>query len=219
MMVWLRPEAFASDPGFNPDVPLKFAGYSADLGLNGCMIAVQNTSQANDGGSYDSTFDDLVAQQMTVSFWAKFDANTSVGSWQPYISKRGEEGGLAGSHRRRPARLLPFLPCAGPRPLATNLTVRRWLPMATGIIWSRPGTGSPGSANCTLMDNSAALSQTILVLTHLIGTPILFWAASGVSRMAPVDRLVASFLASCLMCGNVYAGSAERQPGAKSLHG
>jgi len=85
------PGGFSSDPGFNPDVPPGFSGSSADLGLNGCMIQILNTSQATDGANYNTTFDDLLSQQMSVSFWAKFDANTTVGSFQPYISKRGEE--------------------------------------------------------------------------------------------------------------------------------
>lgn len=85
------PGSFSSDPGFTADAPPGFTGYSADLGLNGCIIQIQNTSQANDGANYDSTFDNLIAQQMSVSFWAKWDEGTTVGNWQPYISKRGEE--------------------------------------------------------------------------------------------------------------------------------
>ncbi len=60
-------------------------GGSLDLTAGNCALRVNNTSQFLDAG-YQSTFDDTLANGMTIAFWAKGWPDT----WAPWVSKNGE---------------------------------------------------------------------------------------------------------------------------------
>jgi hypothetical protein len=63
-------------------------GGSLDLTAGGCALRILNTSQALDAG-YQSTFDDGLANGMTIAFWAKGFPDT----WGSWVSKNGEAFG------------------------------------------------------------------------------------------------------------------------------
>ena len=65
--------------------PGTHTGGSLDLTAGGCGLKVSNTSLAQDAG-YQNTFDDVLANGMTVAFWATGFPNT----WEPWVSKNGE---------------------------------------------------------------------------------------------------------------------------------
>jgi hypothetical protein len=60
-------------------------GGSLDLTAGGCGMRVLNTSQAQDAG-YQPTFDDVVANSVSIAFWAKGYPET----WAPWVAKNGE---------------------------------------------------------------------------------------------------------------------------------
>lgn len=69
---------------FATDVPPSKSGKSAEFGgSTGLMIA--NSSLLDP--AYVPTFDDLIARQFSVSFWAK----GIPGTWSPFVSKRGDD--------------------------------------------------------------------------------------------------------------------------------
>jgi hypothetical protein len=70
---------------FTNDVPPYKTGSSLALANDG--IGILNSSTA-DGGAYTNTFDDTIANAMTVAFWAK----GYPGQWNPWLSKYGENG-------------------------------------------------------------------------------------------------------------------------------
>ncbi len=69
---------------FTADTPPSKPGKAAQFG--GAVGLLIGNSSLLDAG-YAPTFDDVVAHQFSVSFWAK----GLPGSWNPFISKRGEE--------------------------------------------------------------------------------------------------------------------------------
>jgi hypothetical protein len=82
-----------SNPGslaFSPDVPAGFSGNSLDLTANavdGSVGVIVSNSATADAG-YLTTFDDAIAYSFSVALWTKGLPNT----WNPFISKRGEDG-------------------------------------------------------------------------------------------------------------------------------
>ncbi len=72
-------------PTFSGDVPDGATGSSLDLIGAGGAVLIAN-SAASDAG-YRPTFDDGVARQVSIAFWAKYD----LGDWNPFISKWGED--------------------------------------------------------------------------------------------------------------------------------
>lgn len=73
--------------GFNTDVPPGASGYSLDLrGPGGTAVRINNTRSAD--AAYQPTFDDGIASKFTVAFWAKGFPDT----WNPWVSKYGEDG-------------------------------------------------------------------------------------------------------------------------------
>jgi hypothetical protein len=82
-----------NNPGslaFSPDVPAGFSGNSLDLTANvvdgSVGVAISNSATADAG--YLTTFDDGIAYSFSVALWTK----GLPGSWNPFISKRGEDG-------------------------------------------------------------------------------------------------------------------------------
>ncbi|MCX6927712.1 MAG: LamG domain-containing protein [Verrucomicrobia bacterium] len=61
-------------------------GGSLDLTAGGCGLRIMNTSQTLDATGYQPTFDDSLANGMTIAFWAKGFPDT----WAPWVSKNGE---------------------------------------------------------------------------------------------------------------------------------
>jgi hypothetical protein len=82
--------AFSSD-----EAPLSFGGSALDLRAGNVGVLVSNSSTAD--GGYVNTFDAGIANQCTISFWAKGYVDT----WVPWVSKKGEDG--AGWQVRRHA--------------------------------------------------------------------------------------------------------------------
>ena len=68
--------------------PGTLAPGSLDLTAGDCGLRINNTSLAQDPG-YQATFDDVLANAMTIAFWAKGFPNT----WDPWVSKNGEAVG------------------------------------------------------------------------------------------------------------------------------
>jgi len=88
----------AMPSGFTPvfnalDVPPGASGSSFDAVVSAAAIIITNTV-TTDGG-YRPTFDDGIAMQLSVVFWAK----GVPGSWNPFVSKYGE--GSAGWQVRK----------------------------------------------------------------------------------------------------------------------
>ena len=63
-------------------------GGSLDLTAGNCALRIMNTSLTLDAG-YQPTFDDGLANGMTIAFWAKGFPDT----WAPWVSKNGESVG------------------------------------------------------------------------------------------------------------------------------
>lgn len=78
--------ANAAALAFASDVPGGFSGQSLDLRAGNVGVMVNNS--ANLDGSYLPTFDDEIAANFTVAFWAK----GMPSDWYPWVSKRGEDG-------------------------------------------------------------------------------------------------------------------------------
>ena len=68
---------------WNTDTPPSKAGKSANFESAGLLIS--NSSMLDAG--YSPTFDDVISRQFTVSFWAK----GIPGTWNGFITKRGED--------------------------------------------------------------------------------------------------------------------------------
>jgi hypothetical protein len=74
------------------DVPPGAPAGAMSLYLNNSGLVISNTSTAdtNVGQAYVSTFDTGISSQFSVTFWAK--GAPGGGSWNPWISKYGENG-------------------------------------------------------------------------------------------------------------------------------
>lgn len=72
---------------FTTDAPLGRTGQSLDLRSAG-NIAVRINNSRNADAGYMNTFDDGIASQFSVAFWAK----GFPGEWNPWLSKFGESG-------------------------------------------------------------------------------------------------------------------------------
>ena len=82
-----NPEALA----FSTDVPAGFVGQSLDLTTNGTVgitVGVVVTNSAQLDGGYLPTFDGGIANTFTIALWAK----GVPGTWNGFVSKRGEDG-------------------------------------------------------------------------------------------------------------------------------
>jgi len=71
---------------FSTDLPADFTGQSLDLSAGN--VGVMITNSANTDGGYQTTFDTDIAPKFSVAFWAKGIPST----WNPWVSKRGEDG-------------------------------------------------------------------------------------------------------------------------------
>jgi hypothetical protein len=69
---------------FTADTPPSKPGKAAQFG-GGVGLMINNSSRFDAG--YAPTFDDVIGQQFSVSFWAK----GIPGTWNPFLSKRGED--------------------------------------------------------------------------------------------------------------------------------
>jgi Concanavalin A-like lectin/glucanases superfamily len=71
---------------WSSDVPAGYSGKS--LTFDGSYgVAIHNSCSLNYEGSYQTTFDEDIADGFSVSFWVK---ETILPGWQPWVSKRGE---------------------------------------------------------------------------------------------------------------------------------
>ena len=87
MVVGANPEALT----FSSDVPAGFLGQSLDLttnGNSGITVGVVVTNSATSDGAYLTTFDNGISSAFSVAFWAK----GVPGTWNGFITKRGENG-------------------------------------------------------------------------------------------------------------------------------
>ena len=82
----------AANLSFVNDVPPGFAGASLNLNnaANATTVAVLITNTCLNDFSYAPTFDDVIANNFTIAFWAKLNAAYSQ-NWVPWVSKRGED--------------------------------------------------------------------------------------------------------------------------------
>ncbi|HEY3324607.1 MAG TPA: LamG-like jellyroll fold domain-containing protein [Planctomycetota bacterium] len=81
---------------YSTDVPPGFTGLnSLNLMANNAAVRIANSANV-DGGTYVNTFDDNIQSHFTLTFWAK----GIPGNWNPYVSKRGENG-IGWQFRRR----------------------------------------------------------------------------------------------------------------------
>jgi hypothetical protein len=71
---------------FSSEVPPGCAGQSLDLRAGNVGVMVSNSS-TTDGG-YLNTYDDVIRNKFTIAFWAK----GFPGQWNPWVSKRGDDG-------------------------------------------------------------------------------------------------------------------------------
>jgi hypothetical protein len=71
---------------FSNDVPTGFNGQSLNLSAGNVGVLVANSATTDAG--YVPTYDDGVRTHLTVTFWAK----GFPGTWNPWVSKRGENG-------------------------------------------------------------------------------------------------------------------------------
>ncbi|PWU10693.1 MAG: hypothetical protein C5B50_24920 [Verrucomicrobia bacterium] len=78
------------------DIPAGLTGYSLNL-TNVGALQILNTRSAEPG--YRSTYDDLLAEAMTIAVWVKLNASWDSTMWIPFVSKRGEDN--AGYQLRR----------------------------------------------------------------------------------------------------------------------
>jgi hypothetical protein len=78
------------------DVPSGLTGYSLNLTNTGAL-QILNTRTAEAG--YRSTYDDLLAEAMTIAVWVKLYGPSDITPWIPFVSKRGEDN--AGYQLRR----------------------------------------------------------------------------------------------------------------------
>ena len=74
------------DYAFSTDVPPGRTGQSLSLTKGDTAIAIANSSTAD--GAYTNTFDDTIANAMTVAFWAK----GFPGGWSYFLTKNGDSG-------------------------------------------------------------------------------------------------------------------------------
>jgi hypothetical protein len=70
------------------DVPAGLAGYSLNLISTGAL-QILNTRTSE--GGYLDTFDNLLADAMTIAVWVKLNAAWDFTTWIPFVSKRGED--------------------------------------------------------------------------------------------------------------------------------
>ncbi len=87
VMVGANPAALA----FSTDVPAGFSGESLDLTANSnsaVSVGVVVTNTSNFDGGYQTTFDGGISSVFSVSLWAK----GVPGTWNGFVSKRGEDG-------------------------------------------------------------------------------------------------------------------------------
>jgi hypothetical protein len=71
---------------FSSDLPPGCTGQSLDLRAGNVGVMVTN-SATTDGG-YLNTYDDVIRNKFTIAFWAK----GFPGQWNPWVSKRGDDG-------------------------------------------------------------------------------------------------------------------------------
>lgn len=71
---------------YSTDVPWGFTGKSLDLTAGNVGVMINNSAAADAG--YADTFDDQIRSQVTIAFWAK----GFPGTWNPWVSKGGENG-------------------------------------------------------------------------------------------------------------------------------
>ena len=74
---------------FSSDLPPGYSG-SQSLDLSAGNVAVMVTNSDIAELEYVETFDGQMANKFSIAFWAKGTPNT--GDWNPWISKRGEDG-------------------------------------------------------------------------------------------------------------------------------
>jgi hypothetical protein len=70
------------------DIPPGLSGYSLNL-MNTGALQILNTRTAEAG--YMDTFDNLLADAMTIAVWVKLNASSDSTLWIPFVSKRGED--------------------------------------------------------------------------------------------------------------------------------
>jgi hypothetical protein len=73
------------DQSFTSDVPAGFSGQALSLAGN-AAIQVANSATADLG--YVNTFDDVVANGISITFWEK---GFPLADWHPWIAKKGED--------------------------------------------------------------------------------------------------------------------------------
>ncbi len=74
---------------FSSDVPAGFLGESLDLSSGNTAVRINNTKIGDAG--YTNTFDDVLANHLTVTCWEKFQVNNN---WNTFVSKNGESSGF-----------------------------------------------------------------------------------------------------------------------------
>ncbi len=82
----------AANLSFVNDAPAGFSGEALNLNnaANASSVAVLITNTCLNDTSYAPTFDDVIANNFTIAFWAKLNAAYAQ-NWVPWISKRGED--------------------------------------------------------------------------------------------------------------------------------
>jgi hypothetical protein len=70
------------------DLPPGLSGYSLNL-MNTGALQILNTRTAEAG--YLDTYDNLLAEAMTIAVWVKLNAASDATPWIPFVSKRGED--------------------------------------------------------------------------------------------------------------------------------
>ncbi|MGC3959764.1 MAG: LamG domain-containing protein [Verrucomicrobiota bacterium] len=80
--------AVGSSPGnlsYSSDVPAGFSGQSLDLSVGGVAVSVNNSASGDAG--YLPTYDTLLTNSFTISFWAKGIPDW----WSAWVSKNGDD--------------------------------------------------------------------------------------------------------------------------------